>query len=121
MASVPFPNSSLTGYALNFVVEGLTDCKILAGAISTVACTVYEGYDATQARSAYSNTKAALRIFVGAHVPIDEETTTKGVLTLTMAFYQSTDAKIMIESVEAQGSHAVLFYVSPIASHNDSV
>lgn len=116
-ASVPLPDSTLTGYALNFGIEGLTDCKILAGTISTVACTVYEGYDATQARSAYNNTKAALRTFVGAHVPINEETTTKGALTLTMAFYQSTEAKIMIERVEAQGSYAVLFYVSPIASY----
>jgi hypothetical protein len=107
----------VTGYTLNFRIEGLTDCAIVATDVSFAMCTAYRGKDSAAARSAYDALKARLRGFAGRTEPIDETVTTAKSATLTTATYRPNDkTEVMIEMVEGEGSAAVVLTVKPIWS-----
>jgi hypothetical protein len=114
-------------YALNFAISGLKNCTIIGQNSPMVACTVYDGKDATQARAAYYAIKDELKTAVSTN-PLDEEVfknvTTPPInedvykmdgLTETIATYHpNNNVKVTIEweDIKARES-SVTFNVSP--------
>lgn len=102
--------SGLTGYYLNFHIDGLAHCAVVPLPLF-VACVAYRGTDGAKARAAFESQTAQLQAFAGPNAHLHKEAHTASGYPM-VSYRPGGDVEVSVEMGYLQNQYLVALYVT---------